>query len=55
MLTRGNFADALPIIRGILYSIPLLSARSKTEENEAKELIGICVEYINCIRLELAK
>jgi coatomer protein complex subunit alpha (xenin) len=55
LLTKGSFNDALPVMRGILHSIPLLSAKTQQEENDAKELIGICVEYINCIRLELAK
>lgn len=55
LTSGGKFNDALPIMQGILHSIPLLSVRSESEENEAKELVGICVEYIGCIRLELAK
>lgn len=55
LTSGGKFNDALPVMREVLRSISLLSVRSETEENEAKELVEICVEYIGCIRLELAK
>ena len=39
LTSGGKFVEVLPIMRGILHSIPLLSVRSEQEENEAKELV----------------
>lgn len=55
LTTQAKFADALVQFRQILLEIPLLSVSSEAEENEVKDLIKICVEYITCMRLEIAR
>jgi coatomer protein complex subunit alpha (xenin) len=55
LVTQAKFSDALQGFVRILQSILLLSVNNENEENEAKELIKICVEYVTCMRLELAR
>lgn len=54
-VTQAKFSEALSGFTKVLQSILFLSVSSETEENEAKELIKICVEYITCMRLELGR
>ena len=53
--TSGKFPDALDGLRSILHMLPLLAAGSTTEAAEAKELIGIVVEYILGLQIELKR
>lgn len=55
LVTQAKFSEALDHLIKIIQSILLLTVSSETEENEAKELVKICVEYISCMRLELAR
>ena len=55
LVTQAKFSEALSNFTKILQSILLLAVSNENEENEAKELIKICVEYISCMRLELAR
>ena len=55
LVTQAKFSEALQSQLKILQSIPFLSVLNENEENDAKELIKICVEYISCMRLELAR
>ena len=55
LVTQAKFADALQDLIKILQSILFLSVSNEQEENEAKELGKICVEYISCMRLELTR
>ena len=54
-MTQAKFAEALELMVKILQSILLLAVAGENEEAEAKELVKICVEYISCMRLELAR
>ena len=38
-----------------MHAIPLTVVDSKDQENEVKELLGICREYLQATRLELAR
>jgi len=51
--TAGNFSEAVSYFLKILHSIPFLSLESKKEINEAKELVGICREYLVGLKVEL--
>jgi coatomer subunit alpha len=53
--TDGKFEGALDEFCGILHTIPLVVAESKSQEGEATDLISMCREYILAIRLELAR
>lgn len=55
LVTQAKFSDALNSFVNILQSILFLSVFNESEENEAKELIKICVEYITCMRLEISR
>ena len=55
LVTQAKFAEALELMVKILQSILLLAVAGENEEAEAKELVKICVEYISCMRLELAR
>jgi len=53
--TAGKFNEALQIFVQVMQAIPLLVVDSKKEANEAKELLGICREYITGLRMELVR
>eukprot|EP01116_Phalansterium_solitarium_P014778 TRINITY_DN325_c0_g2_i1.p1 TRINITY_DN325_c0_g2~~TRINITY_DN325_c0_g2_i1.p1 ORF type:complete len:1233 (+),score=516.79 TRINITY_DN325_c0_g2_i1:73-3771(+) len=54
-VTAGKFGDALKEFLYILHALPFCVVESKKEFGEAKELIGLCREYITGLRLELAR
>lgn len=54
-VTAGKFVDALKEFTAIIHSIPFAVVESKKEFNEAKELLGLCREYITGLRVELAR
>ena len=53
--TKGKFPAAIDIFRNILALIPLVKVSSKSEESEAKQLLGICVEYITGLSMEILR
>jgi len=53
LTTGGKFSDALQQFIDSLQRLPLIVVDSKKEINEAKELLGICREYITGLRMEL--
>jgi len=55
MVTQGNFQGALDVFRSVLQSIPLGIAKDATEEKNLLEMIEICREYINAMRLEVTR
>ena len=55
LTTKGQFAEALVEFRKVLHSILFASVTTEKEETEVKELVKICVEYVTCMRLELAR
>ncbi|KAH7297052.1 hypothetical protein KP509_26G051100 [Ceratopteris richardii] len=55
LTTEGKFTEALKHFLGILHMIPLLVVDTRKEVDEAKELIGICKEYVLAIRIELKR
>ena len=54
-VTAGKFVDAQDSFRNILYSITLTIADTRQQVSELKELMGICMEYLTALRLEVAK
>jgi len=50
--TLGKFPEALSHFNYIVNSIPLLVVNSRKEANEAKDLLGICRDYITGLRME---
>lgn len=55
LVTQAKFSEALSSFSNIIHSILFIVASNESEENEAKELIKICVEYISCMRLEISR
>lgn len=53
--TSGKFQEALEHFRAILHTLPLIAASSAQEAAEAKELIGIVVQYVLGLSIELAR
>lgn len=53
--TEGKFSEALNHFLFIIHNLLLIVVDSKSESNEAKELLGLCREYVTGIRLELAR
>jgi len=53
--TGGKFSEALSIFYNILHSLLFIVVDSKKEANEAKELLGICREYLTGLRMELQR
>jgi coatomer protein complex subunit alpha (xenin) len=53
--TTGKFQDALDGLRSILHLLPVIAASTTSEAAEAKELIGITVEYILGLQIELKR
>eukprot|EP01104_Vermistella_antarctica_P001204 TRINITY_DN1125_c0_g1_i5.p3 TRINITY_DN1125_c0_g1~~TRINITY_DN1125_c0_g1_i5.p3 ORF type:complete len:301 (+),score=93.05 TRINITY_DN1125_c0_g1_i5:26-904(+) len=53
--TGGKFQEAQTQFLFILHSIPLLVLNTRQEVNEAKELLVLCREYLNGIRIELQR
>lgn len=53
--TEGKFSDALNHFLFIIHNLLLIVVDSKAESNEAKELLGLCREYVTGIRLELQR
>jgi len=53
--TTGKFQDALEQFRSILHLLPVITANSLNEASEAKELIGIVVEYILGLQIEMKR
>eukprot|EP00753_Platysulcus_tardus_P003441 PLAT12454.9.p1 GENE.PLAT12454.9~~PLAT12454.9.p1 ORF type:complete len:1289 (-),score=800.57 PLAT12454.9:76-3744(-) len=51
----GKFSKAEVVFRTVLQSVPLLAVERRAEVNEAKELVGICREYLTAVRLEAAR
>jgi len=53
--TEGKFSDAQTHFLFIMHNLLLLAVDTKAEANEAKELLGLCREYVTGIRLELQR
>jgi len=53
--TAGKFGEALLNFVYVVHALPLIVVDSKKEANEAKELLGICREYVTGLRLELQR
>jgi len=53
--SAGNFKDALPTFRNALQCIPLSFATDAKEEQMLTEMIEVCREYTNAMRLELTR
>lgn len=53
--TKGQFAEALRILRNLLHSAVCAVAESQKEAGELDELRGICREYITALTLELKR
>merc|ERR1719225_1885136 len=52
LTTAGKFTEAINNFRSILLSIPLLVVESKTEEQEAQQLLNICTNYLVGLAME---
>lgn len=52
LTTSGKFVEAIEKLRAVLIAIPLLCVASKKETEEAKQIIGICKEYIVGLQME---
>jgi len=55
LVTQGKFEQALYAFRSVVQSIPLSVAKDATEEKNSLEMIDICREYINAMRLEVTR
>jgi len=55
LFTKGQFTEALQQFRSLLQSILFVVATSPREEEELKELINICREYIVGLQMELKR
>jgi len=53
--SAGNFKDAIVIFRSALQSIPLSFANDQKDEQMLLEMIDVCREYTNAMRIELAR
>jgi coatomer protein complex subunit alpha (xenin) len=53
--TGGKFQEALDLLRSILHALPLIALSNPAEAAEAKELIGIVVDYILGLQIELKR
>lgn len=53
--TEGKFQDAQTHFLFIMHNLLLLSVETKAESNEARELLGLCREYVAGIRIELQR
>ncbi|KNC53867.1 coatomer protein complex [Thecamonas trahens ATCC 50062] len=53
--TKGKFPAAVELFRGILAQLPLVKAATKAEEAEARQLLGICVQYITGLSMEILR
>lgn len=51
----GKFQESLENFRAILHALPLIAASSPSEAAEAKELLGIAVQYVLGLQIELAR
>ena len=49
----GKFNEAKKIFLSVLHSAPLLIVDSRKEENDVKEMLAICREYILAVMLKL--
>merc|ERR1712045_366799 len=52
LTTSGKFTEAIASFRSILLSIPLLVVESKSEEQEAQQLLNICTNYLVGLSME---
>ena len=52
--TQGKFGDCKAHFMYIITHIPLCVAENKDEVSQLKELLGICREYINAVRIKEA-
>jgi len=55
LTTQGKFAEALENFRCVLQSIPLSVAQDAKEEQQLTEMIEMCREYVNAMRLEVTR
>ncbi len=55
LVTEGKFADGLKAFQSMLRAIPLLVVESRREVDEAKELVGICKEYVIGLLCEIKR
>eukprot|EP00002_Diphylleia_rotans_P021045 TRINITY_DN4090_c0_g1_i4.p1 TRINITY_DN4090_c0_g1~~TRINITY_DN4090_c0_g1_i4.p1 ORF type:complete len:1144 (-),score=254.36 TRINITY_DN4090_c0_g1_i4:279-3710(-) len=55
LVTGGKFSEAMSTFMQIIHTLPFIIATNKQEANEARELLGICREYITGIKLEMAR
>merc|ERR1719503_63378 len=55
LTTAGKFADALAAFRTVLQCIPLPAANDQKEEQQLLDMIGVCREYVNLCRIEVAR
>lgn len=55
LTTKGKFQEAIPIFRDVLISCTIACANNIEEDNEIKEIIVSCKEYIIGLRCELSR
>ena len=48
----GKFNDSKAAFKDVLYKIPLVVADTPQQQNEMKEMLSICREYITAIRIK---
>eukprot|EP01111_Echinosteliopsis_oligospora_P014697 TRINITY_DN5593_c0_g1_i1.p1 TRINITY_DN5593_c0_g1~~TRINITY_DN5593_c0_g1_i1.p1 ORF type:complete len:1233 (-),score=305.98 TRINITY_DN5593_c0_g1_i1:20-3718(-) len=54
-VTSGKFSDALVHFQYIMHNLLLVIVDTKSEVQEAKELLSICREYVTGVRLEITR
>ena len=54
-IKANKLEQAISLFRSIIYTILTLSVESKSEEDEAKRILGICKEYILAFSIELER
>lgn len=52
--TNAQFSECKEFLESIIRTIPLVSALSRSEVNDLKELLDVCREYITSIRVKTA-
>ncbi|CEM30295.1 unnamed protein product [Vitrella brassicaformis CCMP3155] len=55
LTTQGKFGEALQAFRGVLQTIPLVTATNDEEEAQLNESIEICREYVKAMKIEVTR
>jgi hypothetical protein len=55
MVTEGKFTDALTAFQSILQAVPLLVVDSRKEVDDAKQIVGVCKEYVTGLLCEIKR